>query len=316
MFATVKQIFNRKNKDLQKKILFTFAALFIFKLGTAIIVPGIDKNSLTGNLGFLELMNAMGGGAMERFSIFALGVMPYITASIIIQLLSMDIIPYLSELSKQGATGRNKMNQITRIAGIVLAFIQGYIYSFTYVSGNTPIEYIEFALILTAGTSFLLWLGDQITAKGIGNGISLIIMAGIIANLPTMFVTAWDNLVDLSGTTQSISLGVTMFVLFIAVYIAIVLGIIYEETAERRIPIQYANKTTSSYGGQQSYIPFRLNSAGVVPVIFASALISIPSIIASFLKNDAMTMFLNNYHYVCILILLYIHTIKTRRISW
>jgi preprotein translocase subunit SecY len=295
MFATFKQIFNRKNKDLQKKILFTFAALFIFKLGTAIIVPGIDKNSLTGDLGFLELMNAMGGGAMEKFSIFALGVMPYITASIIIQLLSMDIVPYLSELSKQGATGRNKMNQITRIVGIILAFIQGYIYSFTYVSGNSPLEYIEFALILTAGTSFLLWLGDQITAKGIGNGISLIIMAGIIANLPTMFVTAWNNLVDLSGTTQSISLGVVMFALFIVVYIAIILGIIFEETAERRIPIQYANKTTSSYGGQQSYIPFRLNSAGVVPVIFASALISIPSIIASFLKNDAMTMFLNKW---------------------
>ena len=278
----------------EQKILFTFAALFIFKLGTAIIVPGIDKNSLTGNLGFLELMNAMGGGAMERFSIFALGVMPYITASIIIQLLSMDIIPYLSELSKQGATGRNKMNQITRIAGIVLAFIQGYIYSFTYVSGNTPIEYIEFALILTAGTSFLLWLGDQITAKGIGNGISLIIMAGIIANLPTMFVTAWDNLVDLSGTTQSISLGVTMFVLFIAVYIAIVLGIIYEETAERRIPIQYANKSTSTLG-KQTYIPFKLNSAGVMPVIFASALLSIPQIIASVIGNEKFILFAGKY---------------------
>ena len=126
MFATFKQMFNRKNKDLQKKVLFTFAALFIFKLGTAIIVPGIDKDSLTGNLGFLELLNAMGGGAMEKFSIFALGVMPYITASIIIQLLAMDIVPYLTELSKQGISGRNKMNQITRVVGIILAFIQGY----------------------------------------------------------------------------------------------------------------------------------------------------------------------------------------------
>ena len=123
MFATFKQMFNRKNKDLQKKVLFTFAALFIFKLGTAIIVPGIDKDSLTGNLGFLELLNAMGGGAMEKFSIFALGVMPYITASIIIQLLAMDIVPYLTELSKQGISGRNKMNQITRVVGIILAFI-------------------------------------------------------------------------------------------------------------------------------------------------------------------------------------------------
>lgn len=295
MFATFKQMFNRKNKDLQKKVLFTFAALFIFKLGTAIIVPGIDKDSLTGNLGFLELLNAMGGGAMEKFSIFALGVMPYITASIIIQLLAMDIVPYLTELSKQGISGRNKMNQITRVVGIILAFIQGYIYSFTYVSGSSPIQYLEFALVLTAGTSFLLWLGDQISAKGIGNGISLLIMAGIIANLPNMFYTAWNTLVDFSGTTQSIALGITMFTLFVIFYIAIVLGIVYEETAERRIPIQYANKSSNSYGGQQSYIPFRLNSAGVIPVIFASAIISIPSIIASFIKNDAMTIFINKW---------------------
>ncbi len=294
MFATLKQIASRKNRDLQKKILFTFGALFIFKLGTAIIVPGIDKDSLTGNLGFFELINALGGGAMEKFSIFALGVMPYITASIIIQLLSMDIIPYLSDLSKQGISGRTKMNQITRILGIILAFVQGYIYSFTYVSDGSTLQYIEFAVILTAGTSFLLWLGDQVTAKGIGNGISLIIMAGIISNLPTMFASAWGSLV--TGTTvQSIALGSTLFAVFVIVYIAIVLGIVYEEITERRIPIQYANKSTSSYGGKQSYIPFKLNSSGVIPVIFASALISIPSIIASLLKNDAITLFVNKW---------------------
>lgn len=294
MFATIKQIFNRKNKDLQKKILFTFGALFIFKLGTAIIVPGIDKDSLTGNLGFFELMNVLGGGAMENVSIFALGVMPYITASIIIQLLAMDIVPYLSELTKQGATGRAKMNQITRVLGIILAFVQGYIYSFTYVGNGNSLEYIGFAVILTAGTSFLLWLGDQITAKGIGNGISLIIMAGIISSLPTMFVSAWNSLVT-GGTVQQTALGVTYFVLFVIVYIAIVLGIVYEEVTERRIAIQYANKSASSYGGRQSYIPFKLNSAGVIPVIFASALISIPSIIASFVNNDAFTLFVNKW---------------------
>ena len=131
MFSVVKQIFNPKNKDLQKKILFTLFALLVFKIGTAIIVPGINKDSLgTNSLGFLELLNVMGGGALERFSIFALGVTPYITASIIIQLLSMDIIPYLAELNKQGGTGRNKLNQMTRVFGIILAFIQGYIYSF------------------------------------------------------------------------------------------------------------------------------------------------------------------------------------------
>ena len=294
MLTTIKQLFNRKNKDLRKKILFTFGALFIFKLGTAIIVPGIDKNSLTGNLGFFELINALGGGAMEKFSIFALGVMPYITASIIIQLLSMDIIPYLSELTKQGITGRNKLNQITRILGIVLAFVQGYVYSFTYVTKGSSVDYIEFALILTAGTSFLLWLGDQITAKGVGNGISLIIMAGIISNLPTMFATAFSTLVK-GATVQEIALGSTLFALFVIVYIAIVLGIVYEEITERRIPIQYANKSNSSMMGGQNYIPFKLNSSGVIPVIFASALISIPSIIASFVKNDAFKIFVEKW---------------------
>lgn len=318
MFATLKQIFNRKNKDLQKKILFTFGALFIFKLGTAIIVPGIDKDSLTGNLGFFELINALGGGAMEKFSIFALGVMPYITASIIIQLLSMDIIPYLSDLSKQGISGRTKMNQITRVVGIILAFIQGYIYSFTYVGNGTALQYIEFAVILTAGTSFLLWLGDQITAKGIGNGISLIIMAGIISNLPTMFMTVWNTLVT-GGSVQEIALGVTFFAIFVIVYIAIILGIVYEEITERRIPIQYANKSAGSYGGRQNYIPFKLNSAGVIPVIFASALTSIPSIIASFVNNDAFTLFVNKWivmttptglaiYVICIFIISYFYT--------
>ena len=294
MIATIKQIFNRKNKDLQNKILFTLAVLFIFKLGTAIIVPGVDNSSL-GNLGFLELLNTMGGGAMEKFSIFALGVMPYITASIIIQLLSMDIIPYLSELTKQGITGKAKINQITRILGIVLAFVQGYVYSFAFVSGGTPTQYLGYAVVLTAGTALLLWLGDQITSKGIGNGISLIIMAGILASLPNMFYSAFTNLVDFSGSVQAISLGVVMFILFAIIYVAIILGIIYEETAERRVPIQYANKSVSSYGGRQSYIPFKLNSSGVMPVLFASAIISIPSILASFIKNNAFSLFVNKW---------------------
>ena len=294
MFATIKQIFNPKNKDLRKKIAFTFFVLFIFKLGTSIIVPGIDKDALTGNLGFLEVLNAMSGGAMEKFSIFALGVSPYITASIIIQLLSMDIIPYLSDLTKQGGVGRNKINQITRVVGIVLAFVQGYMFSFTYVKGGSPLDYMQFALILTAGTAFLLWLADQITAKGVGNGTSLIIMAGIIATLPSMFVDAWNALVT-GSTAQAMTLGIVLFVLFVLVYFGIVLGIIFEETAERRIPIQYANKSASSYGGKQSYIPFKLNSAGVVPVIFASALISIPQIIAQFIKKEGFTLFVSKY---------------------
>ena len=172
MFARFKQLFNPKNKDLRKRILFTFVVLFIFKLGTTIVVPGIDKESLgTNNLGFLELINAMGGGALEQFSIFALGVMPYITASIVVQLLQMDIIPYFAELSKQGGTGRTKLNQITRYVGILFAFVQGYAMSIAFLGSSMgTIGYLKVALIMTAGTAFLLWLGDQVTQKGLGNG--------------------------------------------------------------------------------------------------------------------------------------------------
>ena len=293
MFASVKQIFNPKNKDLQKKILFTLGALFIFKLGTLIVVPGIDKSQIQ-SLGFLELLNVMGGGAMERFSIFALGVGPYITASIIIQLLSMDIVPYLSELTKQGGVGRAKLNQITRVVGIILAFIQGYMYSFAYIGNGSVMDYLQFTIVLTAGTCFLLWLGDQITAKGVGNGISLIIMAGIIASMPNMFASAWGGFVDASSL-QGTVLGIVLFIVYVLVYLLIVVGIIFVENAERRIPIQYANKSNSTYGGKQQYLPFRLNSAGVIPVIFASALVSIPSIVAQFINKEGLTLFINKW---------------------
>lgn len=294
MFANFKQIFKPANKDLRKKIYFTFLCLFVFKLGTTIVVPGIDKNSLgTNSLGFLELMNLMGGGALEQFSIFALGVTPYITASIVMQLLqATELIPYLTDLANQGGTGRNKLNKITRYVGIAFAFIQGYMFSFAFVNNGTPSDYIQFALILTAGTSLLLWIGDQITQKGVGNGISLIIMAGIIANLPSMFMTAWDTFV-VGSTTQAIALGVTKFTLFTLLYIAIIVGVVYVESAERRIPIQYTNKTVS--GSKQSYVPFKLNSSGVMPVIFASALMSIPSIFSTFIKNEGFQLFVNKY---------------------
>ncbi|MFV0250266.1 MAG: preprotein translocase subunit SecY [Bacilli bacterium] len=295
MFAKISQIFNPENKEIRKKILFVFLSLFVFKLGTTIIVPGVDTESLgTSDLGFLELINAMGGGALEQFSIFALGVMPYITASIIIQLLQMDIVPYLSELGKQGGTGRAKLNQITRYLGIALAFIQGYMFSFAFVSGGTPVEYLIFALVLTAGTSLLLWIGDQMTAKGFGNGISLIIMAGIIANLPTMFVQAWNGLVSFD-TTQLMVFGIVKFAFFVLLYFGIILGVVFVESAERRIPIQYANKSISNSSSKQSYIPFKLNSAGVIPVIFASTIITIPGVLAQFIKNDSLTLFVSNW---------------------
>lgn len=291
MFATIKQIFNHKNKDIQKRILFTLAILFIFRLGAAIVVPGIDKDNLGINsLGILELLNVMGGGALEKFSIFSLGVTPYINASIIIQLLE-KIVPYLSDLAKEGHTGRAKINQITRVLGILLAFIQGFVFSFTFVGNTSVLACMEYAVVLTAGTSFLLWLGDQITAKGIGNGISVIIMAGILSNLPIMFAQAYNSLViDATSTV----LGIALFALFVLVYVGIILGVIYIESAERRIPIQYANKSTSALG-RQNYIPFKLNSSGVMPVILVSVLFSVIGLVISAIKNDAITSFYNTW---------------------
>ena len=208
MFAKFKQIFNPKNRDLLKRILFTLAALFVFKIGTAIIVPGVNAN--TSGMKFLEIMDAMSGGAFANASIFALGVSPYITASIVIQLLCADIVPYLSELKKQGGVGRKKLDQITRIVGIGLAFLQGYLYSYAYIGNGNAMDYMLYSLILTAGTALVMWIADQITAKGIGNGMSLIIMAGIISVLPNMFKNLWVEL---------FAKGFIGIVLFIAFYL-------------------------------------------------------------------------------------------------
>ena len=293
MFATFKQIFSSRNKDLRKRILFTLLVLFIFKLGTSITVPGTQ--ALTKDLGFLDLWSAMSGGALESFSIFALGVGPYINASIITQLLQMDIVPYFSDLKNQGAVGRRKINEITRYLGIAIAFIQGYVFSFAiYGQTGGALEYLRIAVILTAGTAFLLWLGDQVTQKGVGNGVSLIIMAGIVSNLPNMFISAFNSFVDFA-TWQKGVLGLLLFLLFVLIYIVIIVGVIFIDKAERRLPIQYSNRTTSAYGAEQTYIPIRLNSAGVIPVIFASVLISIPSTLTNFIKAEGFKTFVNNY---------------------
>lgn len=294
MFKNMKQLFTSSNKDLRHRIYFTLGVLIIFILGISIRVPGTEN--VTSNLGFLELLNTMGGGALKNFSIFALGIMPYITASIIMQLLQMDIIPYFSELNKQGATGRQKINQYTRYLGIAFAFIEGYAFAFSFLGSTAdPMKYLYIATVLTAGTSFLLWLGDQITQKGIGNGTSLIIMAGIVATLPQMFIDAFNGLITFNGTSQVIALGIIKFIIFVIIYFAIIIGMIFIQESERRIPIQYANKSSNSYGGAQSFMPIKLNTAGVVPVIFASSLISIPGIIAQIVKNDSYTLIVQKY---------------------
>lgn len=295
MFSSLKGLFGPNNKDLRKRIYFTLAVLAIFALGTNIIVPGIivpGAKTITSNLGFLDLLNLMSGGSLKTFSIFALGVMPYITATILTQILQMDIIPYFKELKEQGATGRQKINKINRYLGILFAFVQGYIYSVAFMGGTT-VEVLKTTIILTAGTALLLWLADQITNKGLGNGISLFIMAGIVNTLPSTFITAFNDLVLADTFTRVV--GIILFVVFIIAYLLILVGVVYMQISERRIPIQHSTRTDSSYKQEQSYIPLKINSASVMPVIFASAITSIPSFIAEFVKNKSFTNFVNNY---------------------
>ena len=292
MFKNLKLIFSPKNKDIRKRISFTLIGLLIFAFGTTIPVPGTE--GAISSLGLWELYNAIGGGALKNFSIFALGVMPYISASIITGILQMDIVPYFTELKESGEQGRQKINQINRYLGIAIAFVQGFAMAFTFIKGASTIQYFEIAIILTGGTALLLWLGDQITQKGIGNGISLIIMAGIISTVPKMFIDTFSTLV--TSRTGSLFIGIVGFSLFVLLYLLIVVGVVFEECSERRIPIQYSNRTTASYGGKQNYIPFKINSPGVMPVIFASVLLSIPTFIAGILGSDSgFSLFVSKY---------------------
>ena len=293
MFKSLNGLFSPQNKDLRKRIYFTLLILAVFAFGSNIVVPGA-KGKIEG-LGFLDLLNLMSGGSLKTFSIFSLGVMPYITASILTQILQMDIVPYFKELKEQGATGRQKINRINRYLGILFAFVQGYIYSIAFMNLDSTIEVVKNTIIFTAGTSLLLWLADEITKKGLGNGVSLFIMAGIISNLPSTFITAFNELV--LGETFKQALGITLFVVFVLAYLLILVGVIFTEISERRIPIQHSTRTASTNVNEQSYLPLKLNSASVMPVIFASAVTSIPSLIGQFIDKGegAFSTFVNNY---------------------
>jgi len=291
MFSNLKQLFTRSNKDLRKRIYFTLLCLAIFSFGSTITVPWVD--TVYKELGFLEIFNLMSGGGLSHFSIFALGVTPYITAQIITQLLQMDIIPYFKELKEQGYTGKQKINKITRYLGVLFAFIQGYIFTVVY-SGSTDVMVIlKTTVVLTAGTCLLLWIGDQITKHGIGNGLSLLIMAGILQSMPTIFISAFQELVT-AGTFSKV-VGSILFASFMIIYLLIIVGIVWIQLAERRIPIQYANRTNSAYGGRQNFLPIKINSAGVMPVIFASTLLTIPTTIVNLIDNQTAIDFVEKY---------------------
>ena len=291
MFKNISGIFAKSNKDLRKRIYFTLFCLGIFCLGTGITIPWASV--VYEELGFLEIFNLMSGGGLRSFSIFALGVTPYINASIITQILQMDILPYFKELKEQGYVGRQKINKITRYLGIIFAFIQAYVITVFYLNTSDVMIMLKTSLVMTAGTAFLLWLGDEITNKGVGNGQSLLIMAGILQSMPSVFSGAFKSFI--TAGTYANWLGILLFVLFILVYVLIIVGIIWITLAERRIAIQYANHTTSVYGTKSSYLPIKINSAGVMPVIFASIILTIPVTIAGLIGKQSLVDFMNKY---------------------
>ena len=289
MFQTFVRFFT--TKEVRNKIFFTLAMLVIFKIGTYIPAPGVNPEAFNhpqGSQGATELLNTFGGGALKRFSIFAMGIMPYITASIVMQLLQMDIVPKFSEWAKQGEMGRRKINNVTRYFAIILAFIQsiGMAFQFNnYLGGKLIMDksimsYLLIAVVLTAGTAFLIWLGDQITQFGVGNGISLIIFAGILSTLPSSIEQFGQSLFVGQDDT---SLAWLKIAGLIVALILLTVGAIFVLEAKRKIPIQYAKKqSTQRLGTQATYLPLKVNSAGVIPVIFAMAFFLLPRTLTLF----------------------------------
>ncbi|TAA68385.1 preprotein translocase subunit SecY [Planococcus salinarum] len=298
MFQTISNFM--RVTDIRNKIIFTLLMLVIFRIGTFVPVPNVDATVLqaTDQMGLIGFLNTFGGGALANFSILAMGIMPYITASIIVQLLQMDVVPKFAEWAKQGEVGRRKLAQFTRYFTIALAFIQaiGMSYGFNQMYGGSLIQndtvstYVVIAIVLTGGTAFLLWLGEQITAKGVGNGISIIIFAGIVAAVPGAINQLYAQ--QIQGAGDQLPINIAIMALLALAVIAITVLVIYVQQALRKIPIQYAKRVAGrgqSTGGQQTHLPLKVNAAGVIPVIFAVAFIITPQTIASFFGANAFT---------------------------
>ncbi len=282
-----------KIPELKKRILFTFGMLMVYRIGCAVPTPGIDADALAtffararGTL--LGLFDMFSGGALERLSVFALGIMPYISASIILQLLTV-VIPHLDRLSKEGESGRKKITQYTRYGTVILSIIQGFgisigLESMTSPGGAAVVAHPGWSfrfmtvLTLTAGTAFIMWLGEQITERGIGNGISLIIFAGIVARMPS----AVGNTFRLMKTGE---MGAFLALVLVVLMVVVVGTIVFVERGQRRIPVQYAKRIVGRrmYGGQSTHLPLRINTSGVIPPIFASSIIMFPATVANFI---------------------------------
>jgi len=280
--TTIKNIFSIE--DLRVRILNTIGFLIIFRLGSYIVLPGIDPNRLTGNSGgIFDLLNTFLGGSFTRASIFALGIMPYISASIVVQLLTVAV-PHFTKLQKEGESGRKKLNQFTRVLTIVITAAQSFGYLKSIVNPEAIIQpglfyTVSSMMIIVSGTMFCMWLGERITDKGIGNGISMLIMIGIVSRLPVAIVQEFDS----KGLN-----GMLLFIIEILALFFVVVGVIALTQATRKIPIQYAKQVVGNklYGGKRDFIPLKLNSAGVMPIIFAQALMFIPPLMASIWRDS------------------------------
>ncbi|WP_027091980.1 preprotein translocase subunit SecY [Cohnella thermotolerans] len=307
MFATVSNIW--KVEDLRKRILFTLFILLVYRVGSFIPVPNIDKSVLEmvneqGNELF-GLLNTFSGGALFQFSIFALGIMPYITASIIVQLLSMDVIPKFSEWQKEGEIGKRKLAQITRYGTVVLGLIQAFataigfnrIYSSRMVLDPSAATYIMIAIVLTAGTAFLMWLGEQINEKGIGNGISILMFAAIVSRIPTYAQDIYKS--QFANNSDQLFWSILKIVIIAIMVLLIIVGVIFVQQGVRKIPVQYAKRVVGQkmYGGQSTHIPLKVNGAGVIPVIFASSLLMFPVTIANFWSDHQWARWIINHLY-------------------
>lgn len=297
MFQTISNFM--RVRDIRNKIIFTLLMLIVFRIGTFVPVPYVDADVLkqTDQMGLIGFLNTFGGGALANFSILAMGIMPYITASIIVQLLQMDVVPKFTEWAKQGEVGRRKLAQFTRYFTIVLAFVQAIamsygfnrMYSGSLIKDDGILTYLVIALVLTAGTAFLMWLGEQITAKGVGNGISIIIFAGIAAAIPNAVNQVYAQQIE--GAGDALFINIVIIILLLLAIVAVTVGVIYVQQALRKIPIQYAKRVSGAAqtGGQQTHLPLKVNAAGVIPVIFASAFLMAPQSIVLFFGQNSTT---------------------------
>lgn len=291
------------NKDVLNRILFTLVIFLVFRIGSAIKVPGVTTTSSVWEEtnSPIALLNMMAGGALQNFSIFALGVSPYITSQIIIQLLSMDVLPALAQMTKEGESGRKKMDVVTRILAIALGAIQAYGIIVALKNNSEAIQiadesawgYTKIIVFMVSGTMILTWLGDQITDKGIGNGISMLIFAGIVSSLPSQIVTAFDNYLSSSkigtGDATLILQGAVQLGIYLLAMIAIVIFVTFIEKSIRKLPISHSNTSQAKdlASQQASYLPIKVNASSVMPVIFASSIMTAPSIIISLFSNGS-----------------------------